>query len=103
VKCLLCASCQAACPLTEIDTDYLGPAVLTAAHRFAFDDRNDARGDALERINTDDGALTCRTISRCTEVCPKHIAPSVRIKELKKSIRYRSAAKRAASGEEDTP
>ena len=103
VKCLLCASCQAACPLTEIDTDYLGPAALTGAHRFAFDDRNDARGDALDGINTDDGALTCRTISRCTEVCPKHIAPSVRIKELKHSIRQRSAAKRAGSGEEDTP
>jgi succinate dehydrogenase / fumarate reductase iron-sulfur subunit len=103
VKCILCASCHAACPLTGIDTDYLGPAVLTAAHRFAFDDRNDARGAALDGINTDDGARTCRTISRCTEVCPKHIAPSVRIKELKHSIRRRSAAKRAESKEEDTP
>lgn len=87
VKCIMCASCQSACPLLAVDDDYLGPAVLTAAHRFVFDDRNEDRDRMLSCINDTEGALGCRTVSRCTEVCPKGIQPSIRIKELRKQIR----------------
>jgi len=86
-RCLLCGSCHAACPLTAVDPDYLGPAALTAAQRFAFDNRNDRRHDVLRHVNTMEGVGNCRTISRCTEVCPKLVAPSDRIKELKERVR----------------
>jgi succinate dehydrogenase / fumarate reductase iron-sulfur subunit len=103
VKCILCASCHAACPLTAVDTDYLGPAVLTAAQRFGFDDRNESRDRVISRVNTDDGALGCRTISRCTEVCPKNIAPSIRIKELKRRIAEMSVLARLGPNNEKAP
>jgi succinate dehydrogenase / fumarate reductase iron-sulfur subunit len=102
VKCLLCASCHGACPLTEVDTDYLGPAVLTAAQRFAFDDRNDKHEDVVSEVNAEEGALGCRTISRCTEVCPRDIAPSIRIKELKGRISELSVRKRLGRSEKDS-
>ncbi|MBN2416328.1 succinate dehydrogenase iron-sulfur subunit [bacterium] len=90
VKCILCASCHAACPLTAVHDDYLGPAALTAAQRLAFDSRHDARDAVLASVNDAHGADGCRTISRCTEVCPREIAPSERIKELKERIAARS-------------
>ena len=90
VKCILCTSCHAACPLTAVDDGYLGPAVLTAAQRFAFDDRNDNADQMVDGVNKIEGAWGCHTISRCTAVCPKDIQPSIRIKELKNKIRTRS-------------
>lgn len=92
VNCILCGSCQAACPLTGTDPDYRGPAALAAAHRFAFDSRNEAASAMLCRVNDIGGTDGCRTISRCTDVCPKGVAPSERIKELKQEIRRRAAA-----------
>ena len=87
VKCILCTSCHSACPLTAVDADYLGPAILTASQRFAFDDRNDRQDMALRHVNNLEGVASCRTISRCTEVCPKGIGPSLRIKSLKGKLR----------------
>ena len=100
VKCILCASCHGACPLTAVDEDYLGPAVLNAAQRFAFDERNDLRDDVLKSVNHIEGALGCRTISRCTEVCPKYIGPSIRIKELKQKIKEYSEGGKFKPGKE---
>jgi succinate dehydrogenase / fumarate reductase, iron-sulfur subunit len=87
VKCILCTSCHSACPLTAVDDEYLGPAVLSAAQRFAFDERNENRDAVLNNANKIEGALGCRTVSRCTEVCPKGVDPSIRIKEIKARIR----------------
>jgi succinate dehydrogenase / fumarate reductase, iron-sulfur subunit len=87
VKCILCTSCHAACPLTAVDDTYLGPAVLNAAQRFAFDDRNEGGDKVLKKVNDLEGALGCRTVSRCTEVCPKQVDPSIRIKDIKERIR----------------
>ena len=87
VKCILCASCHSACPLTSFDEDYLGPAALNAVHRFGFDERNKAADKIIMQVNNQQGTSGCKTISRCTDVCPKEIAPSQRIKELKTKIK----------------
>jgi len=94
VKCILCASCHAACPLTAVDEDYLGPAVLNGAQRFIFDSRNQGSDGVLNHVNNNVGVQGCRTISRCTEVCPKDIRPSERIKEIKgRIVEYRLEGK----------
>jgi succinate dehydrogenase iron-sulfur subunit len=87
VKCILCASCHAACPLTALDPKYLGPASLTAVHRFGLDSRNSNGLDLIKNINNQDGTGGCKTISRCTDVCPRKIEPSKRITELKDKIK----------------
>lgn len=101
VKCILCASCHAACPLTARDDEYLGPAVLSAAQRFAFDSRNDKNEGIVDRIDRPEGVQVCRTISRCTEVCPKGVEPSIRIKELKELIRCRNRETHSPLGSEE--
>jgi len=90
VKCILCASCHSACPLTAFDQDYLGPAVLNAVHRFGFDERNEKAEEIIKKINNQNGTFGCKTISRCTDVCPKEIEPSKRITELKHRIKEMS-------------
>jgi succinate dehydrogenase / fumarate reductase iron-sulfur subunit len=87
VKCILCASCHAACPLTAFDEDYLGPAALNAVHRFGFDERNKDADRIIMQVNNQQGTFGCKTISRCTDVCPKEIAPSQRIREIKAKIK----------------
>ncbi|MBD3307430.1 succinate dehydrogenase iron-sulfur subunit [candidate division KSB3 bacterium] len=91
VNCILCASCYAACPITWHHEDYLGPAALSASQRFVFDSRNDNSGERLRQMNAREGVDGCKKISRCTEVCPKHVAPSDRIQELKDLIKEKSA------------
>jgi len=94
VKCILCASCQASCPLTSFDDNYLGPAPLTAVHRFGFDSRNLNRENLIKQVNNQTGVSGCKNISRCTDVCPKDIEPSKRINEIKDKIKetnYRKA------------
>lgn len=90
VKCILCASCHSACPLTAFDEDYLGPAVLNAVHRFGFDERNNDAGEIIQKVNNQSGTFGCKTISRCTDVCPKEIEPSKRITEVKHRIKEMS-------------
>jgi succinate dehydrogenase iron-sulfur subunit len=87
VKCILCASCHSACPLTAFDEDYVGPAALNAVHRFGFDERNALANEIIRKVNNQQGTFGCKTISRCTDVCPKDIEPSKRITEIKHRIK----------------
>jgi len=90
VKCILCASCHSACPLTAFDADYLGPATLNAVHRFGMDERNKDGNKIIQKVNNQNGTFGCKTISRCTDVCPKEIEPSKRITEVKHRIKEMS-------------
>ena len=86
VNCILCDLCDAACPITNFRKDFLGPATLTKAYRFIFDSRDEVSNDRLEKINSEEGAWGCRTILRCTEVCPKDVGPSRCISALKRKL-----------------
>ena len=90
VNCILCASCHSACPITWHHDEYVGPAALSAAQRFVFDTRNAQSDELLASLNTKEGTDGCKKISRCTDVCPKGVAPSERIQELKDRIREKS-------------
>lgn len=86
VTCILCAACHSYCPLTAMNEDYLGPAALTAANRFAFDTRNEEGEERLEKINDLGDFGGCMKISRCSKVCPREIEPSERIDEIKTKV-----------------
>jgi succinate dehydrogenase / fumarate reductase, iron-sulfur subunit len=90
VKCILCASCHSSCPLTAFDENYLGPATLNAVHRFGMDERNKNADEVIKAVNNQNGTFGCKTISRCTDVCPKEIEPSKRITEIKHKIKEMS-------------
>lgn len=84
VMCILCGSCSSSCPSTWTNKEYLGPAALYKAFRFAFDSRDDALHERLDLVNDKNGLFRCHTIFNCIEACPKDLNPTHGISELKK-------------------
>jgi succinate dehydrogenase / fumarate reductase iron-sulfur subunit len=84
MDCILCACCQAACTVTAMDPEYLGPAIFVWADRFLRDSRDDAQEERLKLVGQLHGVWRCHTIYSCQEVCPKDIDPSGAIADLKR-------------------
>jgi succinate dehydrogenase / fumarate reductase iron-sulfur subunit len=85
-KCILCAACTSACPITWPHTGYVGPAAIVNAHRFIFDSRDQGADERLRILNTSSGAWRCRTIFNCTVACPRCIEVEHAIGEVKLAI-----------------
>ena len=85
-KCILCAACTTACPPFWSNSAYLGPAALVQAHRFIFDDRDQAAAERLKVLNAPWGVWRCRTVFNCTEACPRDIHVTRLIGDLKKLL-----------------
>ena len=81
--CIQCGACHYACPVLEVNEDYLGPAALVAAYRFSADTRDEASEERLEltaqpRI----GVWDCVKCYECAEACPKDVNPIEKIGKL---------------------
>ncbi len=85
-KCILCAACTSSCPVFWTDGQYFGPAAIVNAHRFIFDDRDDAAGVRLDILNDKEGVWRCRTTFNCSEACPRGIQVTKAIAEVKSAI-----------------
>ena len=87
LRCILCASCTAACPINRANENYVGPAALVRAFRYIADSRDTATGGRLAQLDNEDGALGCRTMWWCTDVCPKEIPVTKCIGQIKRLIK----------------
>lgn len=85
-KCILCAACTTSCPSFWSDENYVGPASIVNAHRFIFDDRDQAAEQRLHILNQQMGVWRCRTAFNCTEACPRDIKITQAIAEVKRAI-----------------
>jgi succinate dehydrogenase / fumarate reductase, iron-sulfur subunit len=85
-KCILCAACTTSCPSYWANGDYVGPAAIVQAHRFIFDDRDQAAQERLDVLADPDGVWSCRTIYNCTTACPRGIEVTRAIGEVKQAI-----------------
>jgi len=83
-ECILCACCTSQCPSFWWNPDkFVGPAGLLQAHRFIVDSRDQAKQARLDDLNDAYRLFRCRTIMNCTEVCPKGLAPSRAIEQIR--------------------
>jgi succinate dehydrogenase / fumarate reductase iron-sulfur subunit len=83
-ECILCACCSTQCPSFWWNPDrFVGPAGLLQAHRFISDSRDRATDDRLRDLDDAYRLFRCRTIMNCTEVCPKGLAPSRAIEQIR--------------------
>jgi succinate dehydrogenase / fumarate reductase iron-sulfur subunit len=87
LRCILCASCTASCPISRANPNYLGPAALLRAFRYINDSRDTATGGRLAQLDNDDGAWGCKTMWWCTDVCPKGIPVTKCIGQIKRAIK----------------
>ncbi len=86
VRCILCALCTAACPISSQNERYLGPAALLRAFRYLFDSRDMGEKERIQILDNEDGIWGCKTLWKCTEVCPKEIPVTQCLGKMKKRI-----------------
>lgn len=83
-ECILCACCTSQCPSAWWNPEkFVGPAGLLQAARFIFDSRDRATQERLDDLNDVYRLYRCRMIMNCTEVCPKGLAPSRAIEQIR--------------------
>ena len=87
-KCILCAACTTACPVTWTSDDFVGPAAIVNAHRFIFDSRDQGGAERLKILNGGSGVWRCRTIFNCTDACPRDIKVTEAIEQVKRALLY---------------
>ncbi|MGH2533872.1 MAG: succinate dehydrogenase iron-sulfur subunit [Thermomicrobiales bacterium] len=85
-KCILCAACTTACPITWTNQNWVGPAAIVNAHRFIFDSRDAGASERLRILNQRSGVWRCRTIFNCTDACPRGIEVTRAIEEVKRAL-----------------
>lgn len=87
-KCILCAACTTACPITWTNQEFVGPAAIVNAHRFIYDSRDQGARDRLQILNTRSGVWRCRTVFNCTDACPRGIEVTRAIEEVKRTLLF---------------
>lgn len=85
-KCILCAACTTACPITWTNENWIGPAAIVNAHRFIYDSRDSGTEARLEVLNEKSGVWRCRTIFNCTDACPRGIQVTNAIEQVKRTL-----------------
>jgi succinate dehydrogenase / fumarate reductase iron-sulfur subunit len=85
-RCIWCGACMSSCNVAAGDNEYLGPAAINKAYRFAMDEREgeDLKEHRLNILEQEHGVWRCQTQFSCTEVCPKDIPLTEHIQELKR-------------------
>ncbi len=86
--CILCNSCYSACPVYEVNSDFLGPFALTRVWRYVSDKRELDPKEKIEIIQQN-GIWDCTLCNECTLACPQGISPKSDIEKLRaKSAQY---------------
>ena len=85
-RCIWCGACQSSCNIAAGDNQYLGPAAISKAYRFAMDEReeDDIKEHRMNILEQEHGVWRCQTQFSCTEVCPKDIPLTEHIQEMKR-------------------
>jgi fumarate reductase iron-sulfur subunit len=80
--CILCNSCYSACPVLEVNPNFIGPFALTRAYRYtAYPIEGDIKS-TIDHIQQN-GIWDCTLCGECTEVCPQEIDPKMDITMLR--------------------
>ncbi len=81
--CIQCGACHYACPVVEINEDFMGPAAFVKAYRFEADVRDEAHVARLEVVGAPaQGVWDCVKCFECAEACPKELNPIEKITKL---------------------
>jgi len=81
--CINCMLCYAACPIYELEHDFIGPAAIALAQRYNHDSRDQGSSDRMDVISTQEGIWSCTFVGECSTVCPKNVDPAGAIQRYK--------------------
>ncbi|ABB43319.1 Succinate dehydrogenase/fumarate reductase Fe-S protein subunit [Sulfurimonas denitrificans DSM 1251] len=80
--CILCGSCYSACPVYEVNKEFLGPFSLTRVWRYVSDKREENPKGKIDNIQIN-GVWDCTLCNACTLVCPQGISSKADIEKLR--------------------
>jgi succinate dehydrogenase / fumarate reductase iron-sulfur subunit len=83
VACIACGACLMDCESFAINQNFLGPAALARAYRYAADPRDAQTGERLRHYSEPDGVWDCTHCFECVQQCPKGVAPLDQILKLR--------------------
>ncbi len=81
--CINCMLCYAACPIYELEPDFIGPAAIALAQRYNLDSRDEGIQERLDVLSQHDGIWACTFVGECSVVCPKNVDPAGAIQRYK--------------------
>lgn len=81
--CINCMLCYAACPIYELEPEFVGPAALALAQRYNLDSRDQGKKERMSLLSQDEGIWACTFVGECSEVCPKNVDPAGAIQRYK--------------------
>ncbi len=81
--CINCMLCYSACPIYELEPDFIGPAAIALAQRYNLDSRDQGADERMEILAAHDGVWCCTYVGECSEVCPKDVDPAGAIQRYK--------------------
>ncbi len=85
--CIQCGACHYACPVVEINEQFIGPAAFVKAYRFEADVRDESHIERLETVSLpEQGVWDCVKCFECAEACPKEINPIEKITSLHQMV-----------------
>ena len=85
MACIQCGACVSDCLSMEVDPDFIGPAALAKAYRFAGDPRDAQQYERVKDLAEDPhGIFDCTHCFKCIEACPKGVAPMNQIMRLRR-------------------
>jgi fumarate reductase iron-sulfur subunit len=70
--CILCSSCYSACPIFEVNPNFLAPFAFTRNYRYLLDKREDNKKEKIDSIQQN-GVWDCTLCGACSEACPQNI------------------------------
>ncbi len=81
--CINCCLCYSACPIYELDPEFIGPAAIALAQRYNLDSRDEGLQERMDVISQHDGIWACTFVGECSAVCPKNVDPAGAIQRYK--------------------
>jgi fumarate reductase iron-sulfur subunit len=81
--CINCMLCYAACPIYELEPDFIGPAAIALAQRYNMDSRDQGKEERMDVLSQHDGIWACTFVGECSVVCPKNVDPAGAIQRYK--------------------
>ena len=81
-NCILCNICYSACPVFDVNKEFLGPFALSRALRYVNDKKLSNKINVLDSVQTN-GIWNCILCGACTLVCPQSIDSKADIMELR--------------------
>lgn len=85
--CITCGVCYAACSITGMNDQYLGPAAINKAFLRVLDPRDAVRQERVKTLDQSlNGVWRCHTEFNCTAVCPRGIDLTESIVRIKRAL-----------------